>query len=95
MELHIDRVLERVEEDLDSGPNECNMSGSSSVSSSVEFLLDFNDTFEGCECKARARLSEAVDPLTCRRGVDVDAGVVIDERSTELDVTDVDSNPCC
>lgn len=75
----------------------CDISGSSSVSSSVEFLLDFNDTLEGCECKARARLSEAVDPLTCKRGPEAGVWTTMGERSTELGVADADradSNVC-
>lgn len=47
---------------------------------------------EGCECKARARLSEAVDALTCNRGAEAGVGGItgVDPRSIELGGTGVE-----
>lgn len=74
VELHIDCVLERIDEARDSARNPCVMSGTSSNSSTVELFLDldFIGIWAGCECRALARLSEAVDFIACSRGPDID-----------------------
>lgn len=88
MELHNDWVLERVDEARDPGWMFCDISGNSSVSSTVEFFLDFMDMLEGCECSALARLSEAVDCLACRRAAEVDE--TMGDASAEFEGTGVD-----
>lgn len=77
VELHIDCVLERMDEARDSARNDCVMSGTSSVSSTIELFrdLDFIGTCDGCECRALCRLSEAVDFIACNRAPDM-AGIV-------------------
>lgn len=78
VELHIDCVLERIDEARDSARIDGAMSGTSSASSTVELFLDldFIGMCDGCECKALARLSEAVDFIACNRGADADVVLV-------------------
>lgn len=73
VELHIDCVLERIDEARDSARNDWVMSGTSSVSSTVELFLDLDlvGIGGGCECNALARLSEAVDFIACNRAPDM------------------------
>jgi len=70
VELHMDCDRDRMDGGREFAVAICGISGISSGSSPIEFLLDFKEVFEGCECRARARRSEAVDFIACTRGAD-------------------------
>lgn len=77
-EAHIDCALDRLEPGRDSDCTVgCLCSGGGSFTSSasefdrdLEAGLDLRDMFDGCECKALARLSEMVDLWVCDLGIE-------------------------